>query len=124
MENKWDSEKYLKFEKERTQPAIDLAKRIEGRNMSSVLDVGCGPGNSSIVIKNIFPNADIWGIDFSAFDEDITKPLIAACFRNGLIVERVGRNNSVLKLMPPLVIEDELLIKGLEIIKKSIQEII
>jgi len=66
MENKWDSEKYLKFEKERTQPAIDLVRRIEGRNVSSVLDVGCGPGNSSVVIKNIFPNADILGIDFSA----------------------------------------------------------
>lgn len=66
MENKWDSKKYLKFEKERTQPAIDLVRRVEGRNVSSVLDVGCGPGNSSVVIKNIFPNADILGIDFSA----------------------------------------------------------
>lgn len=66
----------------------------------------------------------IWGIDFSAFDKDITKPLIAACFRNGLIVERVGRDNNVLKLMPPLVIEDELLYKGLDILKKSLQEIL
>ena len=66
MMTKWNSEKYLKFEKERTQPAIDLVKRVEGRNVSSVLDVGCGPGNSSVVIKNIYPNADILGIDFSA----------------------------------------------------------
>ena len=66
MENKWDSEKYLKFEKERTQPAIDLVRRVEGRNVSSALDVGCGPGNSSAVIKGIFPNAKILGIDFSA----------------------------------------------------------
>ena len=54
----------------------------------------------------------------------MTKPLIAACFRNGLIIERVGRENNVLKIMPPLVIEDELLLKGLEIIKKSILEIL
>ncbi|MBP3378700.1 MAG: methyltransferase domain-containing protein [Clostridia bacterium] len=66
MENRWDSKKYLEFEKERTQPAIDLARRIEDRNISSALDVGCGPGNSSVVIKNIFPNADILGIDFSS----------------------------------------------------------
>ena len=66
MEDKWDSEKYLKFEKERTQPAIDLVRRVEGRNVSSALDVGCGPGNSSAVIKNVFPNADVLGIDFSA----------------------------------------------------------
>jgi len=66
----------------------------------------------------------IWGVDFSAFDTDMTKPLIAACFRNGLIIERVGRENNVLKIMPPLVIEDNLLLKGLEIIKKSILEIL
>lgn len=66
MENKWDSETYLKFEKERTQPAIDLVRRVEGRTVSSALDVGCGPGNSSAVIKSVFPDADILGIDFSA----------------------------------------------------------
>lgn len=66
----------------------------------------------------------IWGIDFSGFEVDMTKPLIAACFRNGLIIERVGRNNNVLKIMPPLVIEDSLLIKGLEIIRDSLKEIL
>lgn len=66
----------------------------------------------------------IWGVDFSAFNKDMTKPLIAACFRNGLIIERVGRENNVLKIMPPLVIEDDLLLKGLDIIKKSILEIL
>ncbi len=66
MENKWDSKTYLKFEKERTQPAIDLVRRVEGRTVSSALDVGCGPGNSSAVIKSVFPKADILGIDFSA----------------------------------------------------------
>ena len=66
----------------------------------------------------------IWGLDFSDFSEDMTKPLIAACFRNGLIVERVGRNNNVLKIMPPLVIDDTPLLNGLEIIKKSLKEIL
>ena len=66
MENKWDSETYLKFEKERTQPAIDLVRRVEGRKVSSALDVGCGPGNSSAVIKRVFTDANILGIDFSA----------------------------------------------------------
>lgn len=66
----------------------------------------------------------IWGLDFSTFDRDITKPLIAACFKNGLIVERVGRDNNVLKLMPPLTIEDALLIQGLQIVKASLSEIL
>lgn len=66
----------------------------------------------------------IWGVDFSEFPCDMTKPLIAECFKNGLIVERVGRDNNVLKLMPPLVIEDELLLKGLGILKESIKRIL
>ena len=66
----------------------------------------------------------IWGVDFSEFGKDMTKPLIAACFKNGLIAERVGRNNDVLKLMPPLTIGDDLLVQGLELLKKSIQEIL
>lgn len=66
----------------------------------------------------------IWGVDFSGFDADITKPLISACFRNGLIIERVGRENNVLKIMPPLVIEDELLLKGLQIICDSLKEVL
>ena len=66
----------------------------------------------------------IWGLDFSKFDSDMTKPLIAACFKNGLILERVGRDNNVLKLMPPVVIPDDLLLEGLQILKKSLAEIL
>ena len=66
----------------------------------------------------------IWGLDFSGFDADMTKPLIAACFKNGLILERVGRDNNVLKLMPPVIIPDEQLLEGLKILKKSLSEIL
>lgn len=66
----------------------------------------------------------LWGVDFSKFDRDMTKPLIAACFKNGMICERVGRDNAVLKLMPPLIIPDDQLLKGLQILKASLQEIL
>ncbi len=66
----------------------------------------------------------IWGLDFSAFGRDMTASLIAACFQNGLIVERVGRDNDVLKLMPPLTIPDEQLLEGLQILKKSLLQIL
>lgn len=60
----WDSKQYLKFSKERTQPAIDLANRIE-INPQSIIDIGCGPGNSTAVLAEKFPNAKILGIDNS-----------------------------------------------------------
>ena len=63
----------------------------------------------------------IWGIDFAGFNDDsLSEKIISACFENNLVIEGAGRKNSVVKLMPPLVIEDEDLLAGLEILKKSI----
>ena len=61
----------------------------------------------------------IWGIDFK--DGALARQILNTCFENGLIIELAGRGDSVLKIMPSLVIEDELLIQGLDIIKKSIK---
>ncbi|HHY91034.1 MAG TPA: methyltransferase domain-containing protein [Clostridiales bacterium] len=61
----WNSEQYLKFKTERTQPAVDLANRIPPINPKKILDVGCGPGNSTQVLFDKFPNAYILGVDKS-----------------------------------------------------------
>ena len=66
----------------------------------------------------------IWGIDLSKIDGINSEMIADKCFENGLIIERAGRQDSVLKILPPLVIEDEVLIEGLGIIKKSIEECI
>ncbi len=60
----WNSTQYLKFKNERTQPAVDLAMRIKN-NPKTIVDIGCGPGNSTSVLRDIFPYADILGIDNS-----------------------------------------------------------
>ena len=44
------------------------------------------------------------------------------CFQKKLIIERAGRDSSVVKIMPPLVIEDELLVQGLQIVKEAFIE--
>lgn len=62
----WDSAAYLRFKAERTQPSIDLVKRIDIEQPRKLLDVGCGPGNSTQVLADAFPNAlRIIGIDSS-----------------------------------------------------------
>lgn len=58
----WDSEQYLKFAAERKQPCLDLIARLEDK-YSHVLDLGCGPGNSTVNLKDKFPNAEIIGFD-------------------------------------------------------------
>ena len=60
----WNSELYLKFKEQRTQPAIDLAARLSGCP-GEMIDLGCGPGNSTRVLKNRFPKAYIVGADSS-----------------------------------------------------------
>lgn len=61
----WNSSLYLKFKKERTQPAMDLACIIRTYHPEKIADVGCGPGNSTEVLRSVFPNSEIHGIDNS-----------------------------------------------------------
>ena len=66
----------------------------------------------------------IWGIDFAAIDSSLTEEVIEKCFEKRLICECAGREGSVVKIMPPLVIDDDLLLEGLSRVKKSIEEVL
>ena len=61
----WNPEQYEKFIKNRTQPAIDLVNRLDFIEPESIIDIGCGPGNSTRVLKDKFPNAKVTGVDNS-----------------------------------------------------------
>ena len=63
--SKWDSNQYLKFNSERTQPAIDLLMKVKANNLNKIIDIGCGPGNSTAILKQYFSDADIMGVDSS-----------------------------------------------------------
>jgi len=65
----------------------------------------------------------IWGVEFEKIPvEGFADRVIEKCFEHGLIIEGAGRKNSVVKLMPPLVISEEELIEGMKIIKQSVAE--
>jgi diaminobutyrate-2-oxoglutarate transaminase len=62
----------------------------------------------------------IWGIDLRNFEgASFAKKVTSRCFELGLIVERVGRNDTVIKILPPLTIELSTLQKGCSIIKEA-----
>jgi len=61
----WDPSAYLRFSDERTRPAVDLASRIALESPDSVIDLGCGPGNSTAVLKRRWPAARVVGLDSS-----------------------------------------------------------
>ncbi len=62
----WDSSQYLRFAGERTQPSIDLAARINLAAPARIVDLGCGPGNSTAGLGQRWPGAALCGVDNSA----------------------------------------------------------
>jgi len=62
----WDADLYLRFANERTQPAVDLTARIQLANPQRIIDLGCGPGNSTRILRQRWPAADVIGLDSSA----------------------------------------------------------
>jgi trans-aconitate 2-methyltransferase len=62
----WNSVQYLMFKNERTQPAIDLVNHIHIDNPRKIIDIGCGPGNSTNILLQRFPDAHILGVDNSS----------------------------------------------------------
>ncbi|MER6299334.1 methyltransferase domain-containing protein [Kitasatospora sp. NPDC001539] len=65
----WDPAQYLRFADERTRPLRELIARVPAlpdRADTVVLDIGCGPGNSTAVLRERWPRARITGIDSSA----------------------------------------------------------
>ena len=66
----------------------------------------------------------MWGIDMGAYPCGTTQQIRKVCFEHGLILELSGREDTVVKIMPPLVIEDELLVKGLDILMKVLAEVV
>src|ERR1700710_2819829 len=62
----WSARQYVTFEDERTRPVRDLLSALPAIEARSVIDLGCGPGNSTEVLAARFPEAAVCGIDSSA----------------------------------------------------------
>ena len=65
----------------------------------------------------------IWGIDLKNMKAGTAYQCIEEAFSRGLIIETAGRGDNVMKILPPLTIEEEVLLEGLQIIKQSISKI-
>ena len=69
----WNSELYMKFEEERTRAARDLLSRVPDFEPKLIVDLGCGPGNSTLLLHSRFPKAEILGVDNSSNMLDVAQ---------------------------------------------------
>jgi trans-aconitate 2-methyltransferase len=61
----WNPALYRRYEDERTRPARELLARVPLESPARVVDLGCGPGNSTELLVQRFGSARIVGVDNS-----------------------------------------------------------
>jgi diaminobutyrate-2-oxoglutarate transaminase len=79
-------------------------------------------GEYSDFISGVRGRGMMWGL--VCRDADIARAVCERAFANRLLVERSGRDNEVVKLMPPLNISETDMALGLGILHDSVKEVV
>jgi trans-aconitate 2-methyltransferase len=61
----WDPERYLTYADERGRPFVELLARVEAARPEEVVDLGCGPGKLTALLRTRWPDAHVRGLDSS-----------------------------------------------------------
>jgi SAM-dependent methyltransferase len=59
----WNAEQYLRFGGQRLRPVLDLMAAIDLPAPKRVVDLGCGPGNATILLRERWPGCELTGLD-------------------------------------------------------------
>ncbi|WP_028316099.1 diaminobutyrate--2-oxoglutarate transaminase [Desulfatibacillum aliphaticivorans] len=71
---------------------------------------------------NVRGRGMIWGLEVP--EKGLTSEVSSLCFEKGLVIELAGADDQVLKFLPPLIIDEETLRKGIAIVDEAIGEIL
>ena len=78
----WDPQVYLRAADERARPFLDLLSRIDADQPRCLVDLGCGPGNLTALLRERWPAARLRALDSS--------PDMVAAARTGGIAAELG----------------------------------
>ncbi|GHU82339.1 diaminobutyrate--2-oxoglutarate transaminase [Clostridia bacterium] len=99
---------------------VEKQARDKGEIIKNFIETEIIPLDNRIKLRGI---GLVWGIEFEDVSTDgLSERVTDRAFEHKLIIECAGRKNSVVKLLPPLVIEDEVLLTGLRALKEAIKE--
>jgi trans-aconitate 2-methyltransferase len=90
----WDAGQYLRFSDERTRPCRELAARVALPSPRHVIDLGCGPGNSTQILAERWPDADLTGLDSSTEMIDAARQSSLKCRWQVMEIGRWEETNS------------------------------
>ena len=65
MSTLWDPQVYLARRDERARPFYDLLARVHAESPRAVVDLGCGPGNLTELLRQRWPSALVRALDSS-----------------------------------------------------------
>ena len=101
---------------------IEDGVKAKGEVVKKYIEEEILPLDSRLAVRGI---GLIWGIDFDKIPvKGLADKVEMRCFDKKMIIEGAGRNNCVVKIMPPLTISQDELKYGLAIVKEAVQEVL
>lgn len=98
---------------------VEEQSRNKGEIIKNFIEKEILPLDSRLKYRGI---GMVWGIEFEDIDPAVSERVTVKAFEHNLIAECAGRKNSVVKIMPPLVIEEDVLLEGMNNLKTAIKE--